>query len=886
MPLPTGPAVAFLFTDIEGSTRLEQSVGTVAWSAIVGRHDELLRAAIESNRGVVVKTEGDAFFAAFATPRAAVDAAIGAQRAIAATAWPDTCQVRVRMGAHLGEGRLRARSRDEPEDYVGIDVNYAARIAAAANGGQIVVSQALVDALGERGAEGVELADEGLRAVKDFEEPRRLHRVVVDGAADDTRRLRTLEPPSNLPGESTELVGREDEISLLRGVLAGNRIVTLTGPGGSGKTRLAVGVAQAVRDRFPHGTWFIDLAAIREPGLLEATIAAMLGLRDSPGRSMVEALREYLRDRNALLLLDNLEQLLPVGADVVASIARGAPEVRFLITSRELLRIGGERGHPVPPLDVDAGVTLFEARALAIRPDLALDDASRRAIGAICERLFGLPLAIELAAARVRLLSPALILERLASSLDLAGGSRDLPERQRTLRGAMAWSHELLSEPERRLFRRLGAFAGGWTAELALAVADPDGTLGVDVLDGLESLADKSLVRIEAAGSDAAAATVEPRFDMHPLLREYALERLDEAGERGATEARHAAAVAALTQSVGPLILGPQGQPTIRRLDREQHNVRAAIDWALRTGDLDTGLRVAAPIWRWFQQRGRLHEGRDALDRLLATPPSDARLHIDALAAVGGLAYWGDDFVVAGAAYEQRLALAEETGDPLLRADAHYDLGFISMVGADPQALREHEATALELYTAANHQAGIPKARQALVLGVFLTGDYAGALELEEKNLAEFRAAGSEYQIADSMTFHAGVYFKIGDYAQSWSFVREGLRWFAENDNQSGIARALGMAAIVSLTGGDAELGARAAGATYEVVQKKGVMLAPVKVLHLREPREIAIERLGPERAEELMADGAAAPVEQVIEQVLAAPAPGGAAAPARPAAG
>ena len=672
----------------------------------------------------------------------------------------------------------------------------------------------------------------------------------------------------------TELVGRADQTRALRDLLTSTRILTLTGPGGSGKTRLALGVAEACRDRFPHGTWFIDLAAVSDAGLLEPTLASTIGVRESAGRPAAEALRDYLREREVLLLLDNLEQLLPRGAEIVATIARGAPAVRMLVTSRELLRISGERGHPVPPLDQAAGVALFTARATALRPDLDLDDATRTAIREICDRLFGLPLAIELAAARVRLLSPALILQRLTTSLDLGGGSRDLPERQRTLRGAIAWSHELLNEPERRLFRRLGVFAGGWTAELALSVVDPDGMLGVDVLEGLESLADKSLVRIEAA--DGAKDTpTEPRFDLHPLLREYAIERLEAAGEREAVEAQHAEAMANLAESMGPKILGPVGQSVIRRFDREQHNVRAAAAWALRTGNAAIGLRAVAPVWRWFQQRGHVREGRALLDELLQTPPDDVRLHIDALAAVGGLAYWGDEFDPAGRAYEERLVLAEQTGDPILLADALYDIGFISMVAGDAKTLREREARAFDLYTAAGSINGIARARQALVLAMFLTGDYDEALELETRNLVDFRNAGSHYQVADSMTFHAGVYSRLGNPAKSWEYVQEGLRWFAENDNQSGIARALGMAAIVALRDGDAELGARAAGATYRIVEEKGVMLAPVRVLHFPDPRDLAIERFGKERAEELMRDGAAAPADEVIAEVLATPWPG-----------
>ena len=314
----------------------------------------------------------------------------------------------------------------------------------------------------------------------------------MPGVADDTRRLRTIDPPSNLPGDVTTLVGRETEIELVSGALGASRIVTLAGPGGSGKTRLALGAARAVADRFPHGVWFVDLAAVRDAGLLESAIATALGIRESPERAIGEMLRAHLRERTALVLLDNLEQLLPAAAPTVSGLAAAAPGVRFLVTSREPLRLGGERGHPVPPLATDAAVALFEDRARSHRADLELGDEARAAIRAIAERLDGLPLAIELAAARIRTHSPQMILERLAHTLDLGGGPRDLPERQRTLRGAITWSHDLLTEPERRLFRRLAAFSGGWTVDAAEAVADAGDDLGVDLADGLESLADKS----------------------------------------------------------------------------------------------------------------------------------------------------------------------------------------------------------------------------------------------------------------------------------------------------------------------------------------------------------------------------------------------------------
>ncbi|MBF8290539.1 MAG: Adenylate/guanylate cyclase protein, partial [Chloroflexi bacterium] len=715
----------------------------------------------------------------------------------------------------------------------------------------------------------VALVDEGLRTVKDFEEPARLHRLVVPGAADDHRPIRTMDVPTNLPGEVTPLVGRDAEIEALQATLAASRIITLTGPGGSGKTRLALGVAHVARDRFPHGVWFVDLAAVRDPGLLESTVAATLGLRESPSQTLGDALRTHLRERTTLLVLDNLEQLLPEAARIVAALLREAPGIRVVVTSRELLRIAGEHGYSVPPLDLDAGVALFVGRARAIRPDLVIDDDAHAAIRAICERLGGLPLAIELAAARIRLLSPALILERLGRSLDLGGGARDLPERQRTLRGAIAWSHELLAEAERRLFARLAVFAGGWTVETALAVADPDGDLGMDVIGGLESLADKSLIRIEAAD---AAADSETRFSMHPLLRDYAVECLAASGERVVIESRFAMVCVSIAEASGGRILGPEGEVILRRLDREGHNLRAAIDWAMAGDAPDIGLRIVAPVWRWFQQRGRLREARALLTDLLARPTDvDARVRIIGLAAEGGLAYWMNDFPAARAAYEERLAMAEAAGDPVLAADANYDLGFLFTITNETELLRRHEQRALDLYSAAGREDGAIRARQALVVAHFLAGGYETARDLQDQNLVIFRRTGSQFQIADSMTLLAAVNWRLGDPALAWQRMVEGLRFFAGLDSEAGLVQGLGMAAIILISDGDAELGARVTGATYRLINEKALMLAPVMVLHLPDPADLAAGHFGPERAAEIMAVGAESPISDIVAEVLAA---------------
>ena len=879
MALPTGPAVSFLFTDIEGSTRHELAVGAARWAAIVARHDALLRAAIENAGGVVVKTEGDAFFAAFADPADAIAAIVAGQRAVAAAPFEVESPLRVRAGLHLGNGRLRTGAGGESaEDYVGLDVNYAARIAAAANGGQVVLSDPLVTAVGsnrlsEIGGGGVELVDEGLRIVKDFDEPARLYRLVVAGAADDARPLRTLDPPSNLPSEATTLVGRRAEIERLAGELAAGRIVTLTGPGGSGKTRLAVGVAEVVRGRFPHGTWFIDLAAIRDPSLFETTIAATLNLRESPERTLADALRDHLRDRQVLLVLDNLEQLLPDAATAAAGLIRAAPGVRILATSRELLRIAGERGYVVPSLGVDDGVALFEDRARLQRPDLVIDDATRATIHAISERLDGLPLAIELAAARVRILSPAAILDRLGQTLDMSGGPRDRPERQRTLRSAIDWSHELLTEPERRLYRRLAVFAGGWTAEAAIGVVDPAGDLGMDLLDGLESLVDKSLIRVDPdPHTGPQAGPGETRFSMHELLRQYADERLAAAGERDELGARHAAVMRSIAETAGPRILTAAGEVTLRQLDHEQHNLRAAVEWSLGQGDSSVGLAILGATWRWFQQRGRLREGRAWLSELLdrRDPGVDPRIRLAALSADGGLAYWMEDFEGARVRYEEGLEIAEATGDLRLIADANYDIGFLFAVSNEPEKIDVHEQRALDIYLQLGDDVSADRADQALVLATILKGNFASARERSLRHLERFRARGSSFQIADTLTAMSAIEYRLADPIESWQRMSESLSIFSERDAASGIARAMGMASLVDVTYGDFERGARIAGATLELQRQKNVMIAPTRVLHLPATADLVRDRVGPERAAKLLAEGAALPLDEVIELILA----------------
>jgi hypothetical protein len=425
------------------------------------------------------------------------------------------------------------------------------------------------------------------------------------------------------------------------------------------------------------------------------------------------------------------------------------------------------------------------------------------------------------------------------------------------------------------VFARLGVFAGGWMLESAMAVADPDADLGMDLMEGIESLADKSLVRVEPRTPGSASPDDAPRMGMHPILREFALERLEETGQRAALEERFVMECVRIAEHAGAGMLSTGGEAATEVIDREDRNLRAAIDWSL-THDATYGLRIIGSTWRWFQGRGRLREIRATLTRLLERPETvDVRTRISALAASGGLAYWMRDFAAARAAYEERLALAEETSDEVLLAHAHYDLGFIGMVSQDDAMLRAHEERALALYTANGREDGAVLAREALVLSLFLGGEYARARELETLNLDVLRRSGSQMQIASTSTLLASIEWRAGDLEQAWQRLMPCLSLFHSAGHPPNLVRALGLASIMLLSGGPSEVGARAAGATYLLVREKGLMLGPVHVLHLPEPSLLAEARFGWDRAAELMAEGEAMTIDDLVAALEASPPPG-----------
>ncbi|HJR79510.1 MAG TPA: adenylate/guanylate cyclase domain-containing protein, partial [Anaerolineales bacterium] len=656
--LPLG-TVTFLFTDIEGSTRLLQQLGDT-YATLIAAHDQLLREIWQRHQGSVVGTQGDSFFVAFSRAVDAIQAAVQAQHALAAHPWPDGVRVRVRMGLHTGEPQISAS-----ENYVGIDIHRAARIAAAGHGGQVLISQTTYDLVEKELPEGVTLRDLGEHSLKDLRRSKHLYQLVIPGLPADFPPLKSLGSfPNNLPSQVTSFIGRSREIGEVKQLLSEGRLVTLTGPGGSGKTRLGLQVAGETLGQFPGGVFFVALAPINDPGLVVSTIAQSLGIAETAGRTLLDSLKDYLQSKSLLLLLDNFEQVI-AAAPLVAELLASCSELKILVTSREALRISGERTYPVPPLSLPdlsqlpsveslsqyAAVQLFLQRAQAVKPGFTITSETAPIIVEICYRLDGLPLAIELAAARIKLLPPQAMLARLENRLEfLTGGARDLPARQQTLRSAIAWSYSMLDESEQGLFRRLSVFVNGCTVNAVEAVAGQD-PVEVSVLDRLGSLLDKSLLReVEAKNGEA-------RFVMLELLREFGLEQLEAGGEEETIRYRHANFFLTLAEQAEASLEGQEQVRWMDRMEQEHDNLRAALEWSKTAGEAqELCLRLAGTLGYFWEVRGHFSEGRERLSAILSTEIAQGQTAARArlLARAAELAYRQSD-------YPATISFAEES---------------------------------------------------------------------------------------------------------------------------------------------------------------------------------------------------------------------------------
>jgi predicted ATPase/class 3 adenylate cyclase len=863
---PTG-TVTFLFTDIEGSTGLLRALGET-YRRAQDRHAEIIRAAVAAEDGHVVRTAGDSFFVTFASPVPAVRAAVAAQRSLEADDWRAGSRLRVRMGLHTGEGVLGG------DDYIGIDVNRGARIAAAAHGGQVLLSEATRALVRHDLPDGVTLRDLGDHRLRDIAHPERLFDLVVDGLPSDFQPIRSLDiRPNNLPLQLTSFVGRADEIAQAVRLLRGHRLVTLTGPGGAGKTRLALEVAAEELSSFEDGAFFVDLAPIADHAQVPSVLAQALGLRERPGRELIDTLVDALAAMDVLLVLDNFEHLLP-STRVVERLLASAPRLRTLVTSRAPLRLYGEQEYQVPPLalpDADRpqmldvlsrceAVALFVERARTARPEFGLTEENARAVADVCTRLDGLPLAIELAASRVNVLTPQAIRSRLAGSPDLLTASaRNLPARQRTLRATIGWSCGLLTEPQRRLFSRLSVFRNGAGLDAVEAVG---GDLGVDTLDALSSLVDNSLVR-QTEMPDG-----EPRFGMLETVREYAEELLAATDDEAPTRRRHAEHYLVLALE-GEAHLTADDQ--VRWLDRFEHehdNLQAALRWTVEVGEPERGMAAGAAIWRFWHQRWYLFVGRSWLERLLSAAgpdptPTLAKAHV----AAGGLAYWQGEYAAAKRHYQDSLTIAEAIDDRAGIAEAIYNLAFVPAQVASTHSQAEWWADAPEHITLFQDAlarfeelgdvAGVArtKGNMALILGG--TGDLDSAAALLGEAIESYRMLHDRFHLADSLLAYGhGMQLLGRDETARAAFV-EALCLVDAADNRAAVAVALDCLAALESKRSRHRDAVRLHGSAQQIRRgvEGGYPLASSAVTGI-DPLTEARTAIGDEAVEQWLADG------------------------------
>lgn len=820
--LPTG-TVTFLFTDIEGSTRLLHELGE-AYAGALAEHRLLLRRACTSHGGREVDTQGDALFVAFARATDALAAAAEGQQALGAG------PVRVRMGIHTGEPIVTE------EGYVGLDVHRAARIAAAGHGGQILVSQSTRDLVGAR-----DLRDLGEHRLKDLTQPERIYQLGVG----DFPPLKSLNQ-TNLPVQPTLLVGRRRELDEILALLRddGVRLLTLTGAGGSGKTRLALQAAAELVEDHPDGVWFVPLASVNDASLVLPAVATTLGAKDG--------LVEHLRGRRTLLLIDNFEQVVEAGPRL-AELLRAAPQLAILATSRERLALAGEHEYVVPTLPLADAVALFTARARQLNPTFEPVEQ----VSEICRRLEGVPLALELAAARVKVLTPEQILARLERRLDLlAGGARDLPERQRTLRKTIEWSYDLLDGEQRLLFARLGVYAGSFDLVAAEDMSDAD-------LDALQSLVDKSLLRHTEAG----------RFFMLEMIREYALERLEQTGESESIRRRHTEYFLSLAERAAAELKGPDQTAWLSRLDSEHDNFRAALSWLGEAGEAQLKLRLTIALARFWYVRGHFSEARKWLDEVLAAEEmlaasveQPAALRAQALTAASAVALIQGD-------YGEAIELSEQT---LLLARAQQDLGRIanalSNLGAIVLAAGDSERAALlleEAVTLSRELEEKPVAARAMNnLGdlALTVGDYAQAEALFEESLDLLRELGDTSNVARSLFNLGAAALRRGRYQDALSRFRESIALSRGIDDKEDLAWCLEGFAALAAAEGDAERAARLLGAAGVLLETIGGAFKPFERLLHDQTVAAAHTRLGTTTFEAIRVQGAALNLQQAVE--------------------
>ena len=743
--------VTVLFTDIEGSTLLWEQDSERMRLALAG-HDEVLRSAVESNRGTGVKMLGDGMYAAFEDPLDAVAAALRLQRALADADASSAVALRVRCGLHLGVVERR------DNDFFGSVVNRAARIMGVAHGGQVLMSEAVVELVRDRIPDAISLRNIGTVRLRDLASVENIYQLVHPQLRRDFPALRSLEAtPNNLPMQLTSFVGRERELAEIKTLLGTTRLLTLVGVGGIGKTRLSLQVGADVMDDYPDGTWFVELASLTDARLVPQMVASVLGVKEEAGHPVVEALMKYVRDRRLLLIVDNCEHVVHACAELAEALLKSGPSVTVLASSREHLHIAAEAAYPVPTLAVPnpqdkiahealtryEGVRLFVDRAMAVQPAFKVTPQNAPAIAEICGHLDGIPLAIELAAARVRALSVENIAARLSDRFRLlTTGNRSALPRQQTLRALIDWSYDLLTERERTLFRRLAVFAGGFTLEAAEAVCAGGDLDGRDVLDLLTALVEKSLV---------VAETDRTRYRLLETVRQYARERLDESDEPGTVRTRHLDFYLVLAEDARPGLAGPEHAAWLARLDLERENLLSAHAWCDHaSGGGEMGLKLVYGLQSYFVNRGVLELWLRVVVDALTRGGAQARslVRSRALFSAGWLGCYMGRYGEAQEYLEESQAIAREIGDKRRIAAVLQPLALALSGQGNLEAARGHaeEALALEQESGSKHQ--VAAALNALAQIHRLERDLDRAEPLYERVVTLAREAGQRENVA------------------------------------------------------------------------------------------------------------------------------------------
>jgi predicted ATPase/class 3 adenylate cyclase/Tfp pilus assembly protein PilF len=919
--LPTG-TVTFLFTDIEGSTRLWEQ-HPEAMRGALARHDALAVSLADRHAGVLVRSrgEGDSLFLVFARASDAVAAACAFQQALVSETWPPPVSLRVRMALHTGEADLRDGG------YYGSEVNRCARLRAVAHGGQVLLSRTTFDLVRDVLPEGVSLRDLGEQRLRDLTRPEQVFQLHHPDLPGEFSPLHTLDlHPHNLPVQPTPLLGREREIEEARALLRRSdvRLLTLTGPGGTGKTRLGLQLAAELLDDFADGAFVVALAPIHDAGLVLSTIAQTLEVREAGGTSLLETLSGYLRDKQLLLVLDNFEQVIPA-APHVAELLAAAPGLKVLVTSREMLHLRGEQEFPVPPLALPdpkhlppsgalsqyAAVELFIQRATNVKPDFAVTNENAPAVAEICCRLDGLPMAIELAAARIRLFPPRALLSRLETRLKLlVGGARDLPARQQTLWDTIAWSYDLLSVGEKQLFRRLAVFVGGCTIEAAEAVCQPGDSsseeyppLEMEVLEGIAALVEKSLLRQEE-GRDG-----EPHFSMLETVREYARECLAASGEAPGAMAQHLSYFLALAQRSA--VDGPEQGEWLERLEREHDNFRAALDWSAGDDEGDVGLKLTAALARFWEHRGHLSEGRRRLTAALAHPRAaePTALRGDLLNQAGNIASWQGDLAVGRALHEENLQIWRAHGDRAGvacvlhnlaiimgglgeyaqarqmfeealainrdRGDRHAEASDLDWFGLFLVGQGEDETAqsmfqqALKIARELRDTREVAIALEGLGVVALRSADYTTAQALFEEALALNRGQRMRGYEAHNLSSLGTVALHRADYPTARALLAQALEIQQEIGTRGGVATSLRMFARLAVLQGQPGRAARLFGAAEALGEAIGNTLAPAAQQEYDRSVAGARTALGEQSFVMAWAEGRAMPLEQAIAYAL-----------------